>query len=90
VANILSIDFYIIYSARVVDLDPYVFGPPGSGSIMFVQIRILPSSSKSSKTLISTALLLLFYDFLSSKKDVNVPSKSNKKKKNIFVAIEGY
>ncbi len=63
--------------------DPYVFGPPGSesGSIsqrhgsgsFYHQAKIVR------KTLIPTVLLLLF-DFLFLKNDVNVPSESNMKK----------
>jgi hypothetical protein len=63
--------------------DPYVFGPPGSvsGSIsqshgsgsFYLQAKIVR------KTLILPVLLLLF-DFLFLKNDVNVPSKSNKQK----------
>jgi hypothetical protein len=37
--------------ASIADLDPYVFGSPGSGSELFVrevQIQILQSSSKNS------------------------------------------
>ncbi len=65
--------------------DPYVFGPPGSGSI---STRYESGSSCGSfynqakmvrKTLISTVLWLL-YDFLSLKNDVNVALKSNKQK----------
>jgi hypothetical protein len=65
---------------RVVDPDPYVFWAfririrhhlYGSGSGSFHQ-----QAKKERKTLISTFLLLLF-DFLSSKTDVNVSSKSN-------------
>jgi hypothetical protein len=44
------------------DPDPYVFGPPGSGSG--------PSSKNSKKN-----LHLLFYDFLSLNNDANVVSK---------------
>jgi hypothetical protein len=57
--------------------DPYVFGPPGSGSIskrhgsFYHQATNLDSYR--------TVLLLLF-DFLSLKNDVNVPSTSNKQK----------
>jgi hypothetical protein len=63
--------------------DPYVFGPPrsGSGSIrqrygsesgsFYHQAKIIR------KTLIPTVWFLL-YDFLSLKNEVNVPSKSNK------------
>ncbi len=62
--------------------DPYVFEPPGSGSIcqrhgsgsFYHQAKIVR------KTLIPTVLLLLF-DFLSLENDVNVPSKSNKQQK---------
>ncbi len=61
--------------------DPYVFGPPGSGSVsqsygsgsFYHEAKIL------NKTLIPTVLWLLF-DFLSLKNDVNVPSKRNKQK----------
>ncbi len=64
--------------------DPYVFGPPGSGSIS----QRYGSRSRSfyhqakiaRKTLIPTVWWLLF-DFLSLKNDVNVPAKSNKQKK---------
>ncbi len=69
--------------------DPYVFGPPGSGFGSINQRYGSGSRSGSGsfyyqakivrKTLIPTALWLLF-DFLSSKKYVNVPSKSNKQK----------
>jgi hypothetical protein len=70
--------------------DPYVFGPPGSGSIsqsygsgsgyrsgsFYYQAKIVR------KALIPTVLRLL-YALLSQKNDVNVPSKStgNKQKK---------
>ncbi len=66
----------------VVDPDPYVFGPPGSGFFhYFVRIRILPSKSKNSKK--NLHLSLLFCDFLlfiPMKTDVNIPSKNNKQK----------
>ncbi len=67
--------------------DPYDFGPPGSGS---VSTRYGSESGSGSfyhqpkvvsKILIPTVLWLL-YDFLFSKNDVNVASKS-KKQKNI-------
>jgi hypothetical protein len=59
----------------------YVFGPPGSGSIItrsgagfyFYQAKIVR------KTLIPIAWLL-FYDFRYLKNDVNVASKSNRQK----------
>ncbi len=66
--------------------DPYVFVPPGSGSISqrhgSVSVSFYQPSKNRKKTLIPTVLLLHF-DFLSLKKDVNVPSKSNMKK-NFF------
>ncbi len=55
------------------DPDPYVFGPPGSGSFY-------NQAKKVRKTLIPT-VLGLFFDILSLKNDVNVPSKSTKQKK---------
>ncbi len=65
----------------VADPDPSVFGPPGygSGPDPYHQAKIVR------KTLTPTGLLLLF-DFLSLKNDVNVPSKSNKQK-NIFFKL---
>ncbi len=61
----------------VVDPGPYVFGPSDPDPSLFVQIRILPSTSKKvRKILIPTIFLLLFY-LLYLKTDVNVPSKSN-------------
>jgi hypothetical protein len=73
------------------DLDPYVFGPPRSGSGSVSQnsevrnrIRILLSSSKNSKknldSYCSVTVLWLLFVFLSLKNDVNVPSKSIKRK----------
>jgi hypothetical protein len=56
---------------RVVDPDPYVYGPPGS------------YHQQAKKT---TILWLIFY-FLSLKTDVNLPSKSNKQKNLYFVGI---
>jgi hypothetical protein len=50
--------------------DPYVFGPPGSGSGSFYQ-----QAKIVRKSLIPTVLRLL-NDFLSKKNVVNVPSKS--------------
>ncbi len=67
--------------------DPYVFRPPGSGSGSISTRN--GSGSKSfynqaktvRKTLIPTGTsYLLLYDFVSSKNDVVVPSKSNKQK----------
>jgi hypothetical protein len=59
--------------------DPYVFGPSGSGSFHH-QSKIVR------KIFIPTPVLLcdFFFDFLSLKNDVNVPSKSNKQK-NFFL-----
>jgi hypothetical protein len=51
---------------RAVDPDPYVLGPPGSGSVI---ICADPDPS-----------IIKHYDFLSFKNNVNVPSKSNKQK----------
>ncbi len=71
--------------------DPYIFGPPGSGSgpinqrygsgsgSFYHQAKIVR------KILIPTVLWLLF-DFLSLKNDVNIPSKSNKQK-NFFLNL---
>ncbi len=68
--------------------DPHVFRPSGSRS-GFINTRYGSGSgsrtgsfhhqAKVRKTLIPTVLRILF-DFLSSKNDVNVPSKSNKQK----------
>jgi hypothetical protein len=49
-------------------------------------VRGTDQAKKVRKTLIPTFLWLL-YDFLSSKNDVNVPSKSNDQKKIIFVDV---
>jgi hypothetical protein len=80
-------------STSVADLDPRVFGPPGSGSLN----QRCGSGSGSfyhlakivRKTLICTVLCL--FEFLSLKNDVNVPPKSNKqenfKKLVFFVGI---
>ncbi len=84
-----SVDYFIIYSS-VADpnpnpdpSDPYVFGPPGSGSSSQRHSSCSGSffhqAKKIRKTLIPTVVLLLF-GFLSSRKDVNVPSKSNEQK----------
>ncbi len=63
--------------------DPYVFGPPGSGSGSISQKygsgSFYHQAKIVRKTLIPTALCLLF-DFLSLKNYGNVPSKSNKQK----------
>ncbi len=67
----------------IADPDPYVFGPPGSGSVS--QCQLYGSGSGSfyhqakivRKTFIPNVGPLL-YDFLSLQNDVNVPSKSNK------------
>jgi hypothetical protein len=72
--------------------DPYVFGPPGSGSgygsisqrhgsgYFYHQAKIVR------KTLIPNFLLLLF-DFLSLKNDVNVCSKSITQKNFLFKLV---
>jgi hypothetical protein len=79
----------------VADPDPnpsdlYVFGPPRSGSgsisqrhgsgLFYHQAKIIR------KILIPTVLLLLFDD-LSLKNDVNVSSKSNKQKNFIIIFL---
>jgi hypothetical protein len=69
-------------TGSVADPDPYVFGPPGSGTIR--QRHVSGSGSFYHKgkivrkNLIPTVLLHLFW-FLSLKNDVNLPSKSKKK-----------
>jgi hypothetical protein len=75
---------FLIHEISVADLDPYVFGPPGSrsGSIrqrygsgsFYYQAKIVRK-----KTLIHTVLWLVL-NFLSLKNDVNVPSKSDSRK----------
>jgi hypothetical protein len=68
---------------NVTDPDPNVFGPPGSGSGSISQRHgsgsFYHQAKIGRKTLIPTVLLLLF-DFLSLKNDVNVHLKSNMKK----------
>ncbi len=59
--------------------DPHVFGPPGSGSGSTSQRY--GSSCKNSKKNLDSYYLAIFFDFLSLKHDVNVPSKSIKQKK---------
>jgi hypothetical protein len=61
----------LIPSSNVVDLDPYVFGIYGSGSVIIC-------------ALISTFLWILF-DFSSLKTDVNAPTKSNKQKMSFLL-----
>jgi hypothetical protein len=64
--------------------DPHVFGPPGSGS---TSQRYGSGSgsfyhhAKNSKENLDSYYFVTLFDFLSSKNDVNVPSKSNKQKK---------
>jgi hypothetical protein len=76
--------------------DPNIFGPPGSRSGSISQSHGTGAGSGSGsfyhqakivrKPLIPT-ILLLFHDFLSLKKDVNVPSKSNKQKNSFFKLV---
>ncbi len=71
------------WKTSVVDPDPYCFGPPGSGSVIFctypdldLNLDLIPwhqQVQKIRKTVYSNILWLLF-DFLSLKNDVNVPS----------------
>jgi hypothetical protein len=56
--------------ASVAGPDPYVLGPPGSGSISMMY------GSVSRATIVrKTTVLWLLYDFLSLKNDVNVVAK---------------
>ncbi len=64
---------------RMVPSEPYVFGPPGSGSGSSSQ-RYGSGAKLVRKTSILTVLWVLL-TFLSLKNYVNVPSKSNKQKK---------
>jgi hypothetical protein len=80
------------YLSSAVDPDPYVFGSPGSRYLIIERTRIHQSSSKNStKNLDFYCFFLLLYVFLSLKKEVNVPSKSNPQKnigeKLFFVCI---
>ncbi len=59
------------------DPNPHVFGPPGSGSIS-QRYGSGSSSCKNSKKNLDSYYFVTLFDFLSLKKDVNVPSKSNK------------
>jgi hypothetical protein len=67
----------------VADPDPFVFGPPGSSSRSISQMygsgSLYHQPKIVRKPLIPTFLLLLF-DFLSLKNDVNVPSKVIRRK----------
>jgi hypothetical protein len=63
----------------VPDPDPHVFGPPGSGSTS--QMYGSGSSCKNSKKNLDSFYFVTFFDFLSLKNDVNVPSNSKKQKK---------
>jgi hypothetical protein len=86
------ITFWLVNSVADPDPDPHVFGPPGSGSGSTSQRYGSGSCSGSGsgsfyhhakivrKTLIPN-ILLLFFDFLSLKNDLNVASKSNKQQK---------
>ncbi len=61
-------------------MDPDVFGPLGPGSVIIsTDPNYINKQKKVRKTLISTVLWLLF-EFLSLKTDVNVPTKSNKRR----------
>jgi hypothetical protein len=50
-------------------------------SEVWIRIRILLSTCKNSKKNLDSYYFVIFFDFLSLKNDVNVPSKSNKQKK---------
>jgi len=66
--------------------DPYVFGPPGSGSVIILYVS--GSFHKQAKKFIKT---LFSADFLSLRTDVNVPTESNKQnnleKKTHFLLV---
>ncbi len=72
-----------MFRIRIGDPDPSVFGPLGSASRSVIYLygsgSFRQQAKKWRKTLTSTVLWLL-YDFLSLK-NVNVPSKRNKRKK---------
>jgi hypothetical protein len=66
----------------------HTFQCSGSGSTRstcfwasWIRIRILLSSCKNSKKNLDSFHFVTLFDFLSLKNDVNVPSKSNEKKK---------
>ncbi len=66
-------------------LDPYVFGPPGSASRSVICVYgsgfgSFHNEPKNEEKPWFIPFLLLFYDFLSLKNGVNVPSKRNKHK----------
>ncbi len=65
---------FVCVSCSVPDLDPYFFGPTGSGSVIICtdRNRILPSTSAC---LVTSSRL-----FLSLKIDVYEPTESNKHK----------
>ncbi len=73
--------------------DPYVLGPPGSGSGSASQrygSGFFYHQAKIVRQILIPTLLWLLFDFLSLKNDVNVPSKSNKQKnffKLVFVGV---
>jgi hypothetical protein len=70
-----------------------IFGPPGSGAGSVSRrygSGFGPFCRKNSKKKFVSYSFLTFYDFLSMKNDVNVPSKSNKQKnldKKFFVGV---
>ncbi len=77
---------------RINPEDPYVFGPPGSGSIRtrygFGSGSFNHQAKLVRNTLIPT-LFWLLYDFLSVKNYVNVASKSNKPSWRSLTKIAG-
>jgi hypothetical protein len=56
------------------------FGLPDMAALLFctARIRILPSTSKKRKKNLDFYYFVTFFDFLSMKTDVSVPSKSNR------------
>ncbi len=69
---------------------------PGSGSVVpylcfwAFWFRILPSTSKKMKKIFDFYWFVTFCDFISSKNDVNVPSKRNKCKNLVKTIIFGW
>ncbi len=75
-------------TVSVVDPDPYVFGPPGSGSFIILfgsgsgsgYFHQQAKKVRKNIDFYYFSILWLLSDFLSMKTDANVPWKSNKQK----------
>ncbi len=81
--------FIILFKVSVADPDPYVLGLLDPDPDLLVRgldpdPYIIKQNSK--KNLYSFCFVTFFFDFLSLKNDVNVPSKSNKQE-NFFEKI---